>query len=79
MDIRKATLIVGAIFVATSSFAQSYYPQVSRAIVLDPLDRPCTQLELGAGIDKQECGSMTRAEVVRIWSGKNSGNAEVEN
>ncbi|MFQ6546373.1 hypothetical protein AADZ90_000340 [Aestuariibius sp. 2305UL40-4] len=28
---------------------------------------PCTQLEMSVGIDAAECGTMTKAELARIW------------
>ena len=28
---------------------------------------PCTQLEMSVGLDEAECGTMSKAELARIW------------
>jgi hypothetical protein len=50
---------------AGGSVAEPMYPEVSRATTVNPIARPCTQLEMAAGIDGELCGTLPLPEVAR--------------
>lgn len=58
----SATSLVG-LAMSTGSASANHYPEV-RQVKTAAVHRPCTQLELSAGIDKGQCGTLTVAEIV---------------
>jgi hypothetical protein len=61
--VSAASLIGLALSAGTA--AANHYPEV-RQVKTAAVHRPCTQLELSAGIDKGQCGTLTVAEVVEV-------------
>jgi hypothetical protein len=59
----SAASLIG-LALSTGSAAANHYPVVKQ-VKTAAVHRPCTQLELSAGIDKGQCGTLTVAEIVK--------------
>lgn len=48
---------------SSGSASANHYPTVTQ-VKTPAVHRPCTQLELSAGIDRSQCGTLTIAQVI---------------
>lgn len=60
----SAASLIG-LALSTGSASANHYPEV-RLVKTAAVHRPCTQLELSAGIDKGQCGTLTVAEIIEV-------------
>ncbi|WP_212523091.1 hypothetical protein [Actibacterium sp. MT2.3-13A] len=56
--------LIGFAMTAGGVAADHKYPEVTR-MQTAPIGRPCTQLELTAGVDRAQCGSLTVGGVIQ--------------
>lgn len=60
-----STAICATIALGTAAGAQSLYPRPVVSMTT-PVVRDCTQLERSAGIEKEQCGTLTISQIMLI-------------